>query len=86
MLDRRKKLKSKAVVSERDEDEIEVLEEKIAEKCQEENKRKVMENFSEIDGPNDNLIHQGVWKTKKKLFPKIKPSLPVGKKNLRGQL
>ena len=45
-----------------------------------------MKNFAEMDGIDDNLVHQGVWKTKKKLFPKIKPSLPVGKKNLKGQL
>ena len=32
------------------------------------------------------LNHQGVWKNKRKLFPKIKPNLPVGKKNLKKQL
>ena len=45
-----------------------------------------MENFGEMDGVDGNLVHQGIWQTKKKLFPKIKPSLPVGKKNLKGQL
>ena len=86
LLERRRKLKSKQVVSERDEEEIELIEEKIAEKCQEGNRRKVMENFGEMDGVDGNLVHQGIWKTKKKLFPKTKPSLPVAKKNLKGQL
>ena len=45
-----------------------------------------MDNFSEMDGLDGNLVHQGVWKTKQKLFPKIKPTLPVAKKNLKGQL
>ena len=45
-----------------------------------------MDNFKDINGNNGNLSHQGVWKLKKKYFPKINPSLPVGKKNLKGQL
>ena len=60
MLERRRKLKSKQVVCEKDHEEIEEIEEKIAEKCQEENKRKVMDNFSEMDGLDGNLVHQGV--------------------------
>ena len=86
LLERRRKLKSKQVVSERDEEEIELIEEQVAEKCQEENRRKVMVNFGEMDGLDGNLVHRGIWKTKKKFFPKIKPSLPVGKKNQKGQL
>ena len=35
-----------------------------------------MDNFSEMDGLDGNLVNQGVWKTKQKLFPKIKPTLP----------
>ena len=80
------KLKSKQNVSEADEETIEEIEEKIADMCQEGNKKKVMENLKELDSSDGNINHQGIWKTKKKLFPKIKPSLPVGKKNLKGQL
>ena len=58
----------------------------IAEMCEEENRKKIIDNFKEMDGQNGNLSHQGVWKNKKKLFPKIKPSLPVGKKNIKNQL
>ena len=86
LIERRRKLKSKQVLSEKDEEEVEDIEEKIAEKCQEENRQKVMDNFSEMNGVDGNLLHQGVWKTKQKLFPKIKPTLPVAKKNLKGQL
>ena len=39
-----------------------------------------------MDGADGNIVHQGIWKTKKNLFPKFKPSLPVGKKNLKDQL
>ena len=45
-----------------------------------------MDNFGEMDGDDGVLNHQGVWKNKRKLFPKIKPNLPVAKKNLKKQL
>ena len=61
-------------------------EQEIAEICQEDNKQKVLENFNEADGTDGFLAHHGLWKLKKRLFPKITPSLPVGKKNLKGQL
>ena len=32
------------------------------------------------------MQHQGIWKIKRKIFPKIKPSLPVAKKNIKNQL
>ena len=41
--------------------------------CKESNKRRVTENFKGIGGPNGDLLHQGIWKIKKKYFPKIKP-------------
>ena len=61
------------------------LEEEIAMKCEEVNKKKVVDNFKELDN-NGDVNHQGIWKVKKKFFPKINPSLPVGKKNLKQQL
>jgi hypothetical protein len=36
----------------------------------------VMENFGEMDGADGMLKHQGVWKNKRKLFPKIKTNFP----------
>ena len=58
----------------------------IAEKCEDANHKKVLDNFGEMNSADGNLNHQGVWKTKRKVFPKIKPTLPVGKKNLKKQL
>ena len=65
---------------------IEEIEDEIATILQEENKRKVMENFSDINGSDEFLSQHGLWKVKRKIFPKFKPSLPVGKKNIKGQL
>jgi len=68
-------------MTENEEEEIITLEEKMAEECEDLNRKKITDNFKELDGNNVNLNHQGVWKTKRKIFPKIKPTLPVGKKN-----
>ena len=78
---RRMILKKKLHMTENEEEEIITLEEKIAEECEDLNRKKITDNFKELDGNNGNLNHQGVWKTKRKFFPKIKPTLPVGKKN-----
>ena len=85
-MDDRNKLKKKQILDVKDEEELSKLESLISDACQDENREKVMNNFHDINGDDGNLSHQGVWKLKKKYFPKIKPSLPVGKKNLKGQL
>ena len=86
LLDRRSTLKKKVEINEKEEQELINLDGLIAGECQEENSRKVIENFKNFDGSEGNLNHQGVWKMKRKFFPKIKPTLPVGKKNLKGQI
>ena len=48
--------------------------------------KKVKENFNELGGNDGNVNHQGIWKAKRKCFPKIKPTIPVGKKNLKDQI
>ena len=73
-------------LSEDEEDEISGLEMEIAEACEDENRNKIVDNFKELNGNSGNVDHQGVWKTKRKCFPKIKPSLPVGKKNWRNDM
>ena len=73
-------------MTEDDEEEITNLEIQIAEACEEANRKKIFDNFPELDGNNGNLNQQGAWKSKRKCFPKIKPSLPVGKKNWKKQL
>ena len=67
-------------------DEIELIEDQIAQKCQTENRKKIFDNFRKVRGSSGNLEYQGIWGIKRKVFPKVKPSLPVAKKNLKGQL
>ena len=72
LIQKRKNLKKQNVP----EETIEEIEDKIAEFCQEANRNKVMENFNEVDGADGNIAHHGIWKIKRKIFPKIKPPLP----------
>ena len=44
-----------------------------------------MDNFEELDNQGD-VSHQGIWRIKKKYFPKNEPSLPAGKRNFKQQL
>ena len=83
LISKRKILKAKQNISEKDEEKLAELEAEISDSCQDENRRKVVDNLLDLDG---NLNQQGVWKMKKKLFPKVKSSIPVGKKNLKEQL
>ena len=84
-MEKRRKLRRKEILNEEEEEELDKLEEEIAKKCEENNKKKVIDNFRELDD-NGDVSNQGIWKVKRKFFPKIKPSLPVGKKNLKQQL
>ena len=86
LLKRRTNLKKKTNKDENYDDEMMNLETLIAEECQEENRKKVIQNFKDINGSEGNLQHQGVWKAKKRYFPKLKPKIPVGKKNVKGQM
>lgn len=86
LMERRNKLKKKQKLDEKEDDEICVIENQIAEECEEVNRRKVTENFKAFDCSNVNVNQHGVWKIKKKYFPKKKQTLPVGKKNLKKQL
>ena len=53
--------------------------------CQDANRNKVIDNDKNIDGSNGNISHQGVWKLKNNYFPKIKPTLPAGKKYVKNK-
>ena len=79
-------MKRKKELDDKEEEDLINLEALISEECEDENRKKVMDNFKDMNGLDGNLKHQGVWKAKKKYFPKIKPTLPVGKKNLKGQI
>ena len=86
LMNERKKLKKKQSLNDEEEEKLIKMENMISEACEDENRKKVLDNFKEINGSNGNLSHQGVWKLKKKHFPKIKPTLPAGKKNLKNWL
>ena len=86
LMEKRRVLKKKNCLTDREEEELSVIEVKIAGQCEELNRKKVTENFKSMKGNDDELCHQGIWKIKKKYFPKIKPFLPAGKKNMKKQL
>ena len=86
LMAKRRILKKKDLLNEKEEEELVKLEEKIALQCEEQNRKKVSDNFKALNGKDGDLSHQGIWKIKKKYFPKIKPSLPAGKLNMKKQL
>ena len=75
-MERRRKLKKKDPMNEKEEMELKQLEEKIAGICEQANRKRVNDNFKDIGGKDGNLCHQGIWSIKKKYFPKI--ALPTG--------
>ena len=85
LMEKRREFIRKDILNEDEENELHTLEENIAMKCEEINKKKVMENFGELVNQGD-VSHQGIWKIKKKYFPKNEPSLPAGKRNFKQQL
>ena len=85
LMERRRKLIRKDILNDEEERELKSLEESIASECEEINKKKVMDNFKELEN-NGDVNYQGIWKIKQKYFPKIKPTLPAGKRNMKQQL
>ena len=66
--------------------ELDEIEQKIANKCAKENRDKVIENLKEFGGNQECVNINGMWNVKKKIFPKIQPIKPTGKKNNKGQI
>ena len=62
------------------------IEEEIAKYCEDANRIKVRENFGRLESENGNVSHQSIWTIKKKVFPKIKPTIQTGKRNLVDKL
>ena len=60
LLLRRNILKKKEQLSEKDEEEINTLEEIIAQECEDENRKKVKENFNELCENDGNVNHPGI--------------------------
>ena len=92
LLDERKILKQKIKLSNDEnllpqlEKEIDEIDVKIAEECSEENYKKVRDNFGKLSNDAGTLNNNGLWKIKKKIFPKNRSQLPVAKKNFSGQI
>ena len=51
-----------------------------------ENVKKIQDNLSALSNTDGSMDVSGVWKLKKKIFPKNSQSLPVSKKGLNGRL
>ena len=86
LMERRRALKKKDVIDDNEEEELVNIERDIASLCEEANRKRVTDNFKSIGGNDGDLLYQGIWSIKKKYFPKTKPSLPAGKKNIKQQL
>ena len=69
-----------------DEATIGKLEEIIAEKEAEENRKILIENFKPLADNPETINLQEMWKLNSKLWPKTSISLPVGKKNFKGKV
>ena len=66
--------------------EIEEIKKEIAEMEAKMNRNKIVENFQSFSENPESLNLQQVWKLLNKLWPKVEPKLPSGKKNHRGIL
>ena len=72
--------------SEEYQQKIENIDMKVAQECSEENVKKIKENFGKLSEGAGGVNTNGVWKLKKKVFPKNTRSLPVAKKDFNGQI
>ena len=82
MIERRKKMKNDNANIE----EIEALELEIASNIENKHFEKVNEHLGHISGENGKVNTHGVWKTKNKIFPKQKPTIPLAIKDKSGNL
>ena len=62
------------------------MEKDLASIIQEQNLETVKDTLGVLDGTNGTVNHKGLWKLKKKVDPKVKTSLPIGKKNAEGRI
>ena len=65
---------------------IEKINKKLIELTSKKNRDKVINNFQTLDGSFGNSFNIGVWKLKKKIFPKHQSQVPVAKLNANGRL
>ena len=69
-----------------DKDDIEKLEYAISDPEAKYNKEKIMKQFQSFSQNPEKINLNQVWKTLKRMCPKIKPKLPAAKKNHRGEI
>ena len=67
-MDKRSQLKKKIDLTENEEEEMLSLEKLIADKCEEKNRRQVVDNFGEMDGDDGVLNHQRCLEEQEKAF------------------
>ena len=67
-------------------DELEKIEEKIAEVVAEENHEKIMRNFAHLDQSKGGNCSQGIWDLKAKVFPKAPAPTPAAKLDSNNRL
>ena len=67
-------------------DELEDIEEVISESCAESNRKLVVENLGHLSSTDGSVNTNGMWKIKKKIFPKHNKALPVSKKSIAGRI
>ena len=69
-----------------DKDDIEKLEYAISDPEAKYNKEKIMKQFQSFSQNPEKINLNQVWKTLKRMCPKIKPKLPAAKNNHRGEI
>ena len=67
-------------------EDLRALEERIVSEVAVDNRNKVMDNFQKLANTDGSTNINGMWKLKKKVFPKNPPSLPTAKKDSQGNL
>ena len=67
-------------------EEIQETEDKLSILTAEENKNKVIKNFEALANTDGSCNINGIWKMKKKMFPKNKQAIPVAKKDMDGKI
>ena len=72
--------------NEESEQKEEELEKEIIDVIDDLNLEVVKKTLGILNGENETVKHRGLWKLKKEVNPKIKPTLPVGKKNIEGMI
>ena len=67
-------------------EEIDEMSNLIADEEAKENREKIMKQFKYFSDNPDKIEMQKMWKTLKRVCPKLKPTLPCAKRNLKGKI